>query len=173
MVSSCNINSFLRIYFKPVILYSLLILSVILNKYYNLSFLTPLVLLSPLIFVDLKSLNLTSKWSFSLILIIPALFFQDLHSTLNHLSIALSEEIFFRVYLMSFFSNFITSILFTIPHILLYGDLHSFLVFFPSLIYGLVYQKSKSFILVAVLHFLSNIIYSIFISNSDIINRGL
>ncbi|WP_028950151.1 CPBP family glutamic-type intramembrane protease [Sulfurihydrogenibium subterraneum] len=160
-------------YIAPTFLYLVLIFSILINKYYNFSFLTPLVLLSPLIFIDLKSLNLTSKWSFSLILIIPVLFFQDLHSTLNQLSIALSEELFFRVYLMSFFSNFITSILFTIPHILLYGDLHSFLVFFPSLIYGLVYQKSKSFILVAVLHFLSNIIYSIFISNSDIINRGL
>ncbi|WP_345780604.1 CPBP family glutamic-type intramembrane protease [Sulfurihydrogenibium sp.] len=64
---------------------------------------------------------------------------------------------------MRYFSNFTTSILFTIPHIILYFDLHSFLVFFPSLFYGYVFNKTKSFILVAVLHFLSNIFYNLFI----------
>ncbi|ACN98207.1 caax amino protease family protein [Sulfurihydrogenibium azorense Az-Fu1] len=162
----------MKTYTTPLLLYTGLLLSVILNKYYNISFLTPLILLIPLLFVDLKNLNLISKWSLGLLCTVPFIFFQDLYSTLNQLSIAFSEELFFRVYLMSFFSNFTTSILFTIPHILLYGDLHSFLVFLPSLIYGFVYQKTKSFILIAVLHFLSNVFYDKILLNSDIINSG-
>ncbi|MFN3788066.1 MAG: CPBP family intramembrane glutamate endopeptidase, partial [Sulfurihydrogenibium azorense] len=78
----------MKTYTTPLLLYTGLLLSVILNKYYNISFLTPLILLIPLLFVDLKNLNLISKWSLSLLCTVPFIFFQDLYSTLNQLSIA-------------------------------------------------------------------------------------
>ncbi|PMP76941.1 MAG: CPBP family intramembrane metalloprotease [Sulfurihydrogenibium sp.] len=152
-------------YIKPLIIYVLLLVSVFINKIFNVSFLTPFILLLPLIFVDTKDLNLKSVWNFSLIFVVPIFFISDFTLVLSQFLTAFSEELFFRVYMMKYFSNLITSILFTVPHIVLYNDLHSFLVFFPSLFYGFVYQRTKSLILVTVLHFLSNVFYAFFFVN--------
>ena len=148
-----------------IFLYTALILSSIIYKITNIPYFISLVLLSPILFIDFKLVfSYSRKYDLSIIFIIPFLFILEPVQTLNNLFVAFSEELFFRVYLLSYFSNLLTSILFTIPHIIIYQDLHSFLTFFPSLFYGFVYQKTKSFSLVVVLHFLSNQFYIAFLS---------
>ena len=151
----------------PILLYATLIVSSIIYKITNFTYFISVVLLSPILFIDLKSaFSYSRKYDLLIIFVLPLLFIHEPLQTLtlNSIFIAFSEELFFRVYLLSYFSNLLTSILFTIPHIIIYQDLHSFLTFFPSLFYGFVYQKTKSFSLVVVLHFLSNEFYVAFLS---------
>jgi hypothetical protein len=72
---------------------------------------------------------------------------------------AFAEELFFRGYLMRRYSNLIVSFMFTFPHLLLYQNLQSVLTFFPSLLFGIVYQKTQSLIFVSLLHLYSNLVY--------------
>ncbi len=99
---------------------------------------------------------------------------------------ALPEEWFFRVYLMTqlnkvttgaFFlkfkinnsqssfllANTTTSILFALLHTPGQGWF-GLIIFFPSLFYGWVYQRSKDLVLVILLHGLSNIVFFIYFS---------
>jgi membrane protease YdiL (CAAX protease family) len=148
-----------------ILLYAALIVSSIIYKITNFTYFISVVLLSPILFIDLKSaFSYSRKCDLSIIFVLPLLFILEPLQTLNSLFIAFSEELFFRVYLLSYFSNLLTSILFTIPHTIIYQDLHSFVTFFPSLFYGFVYQKTKSFSLVVVLHFISNEFYVVFLS---------
>lgn len=149
----------------PIFLYIALIISTAIYKITNLPYFVYFVVLSPILFIDFKSVfSYSIKYDLSIIFILPFLFIHEPLQALNNLFVAFSEELFFRVYLLSYFSNLLTSILFTIPHIIIYQDLHSFLTFFPSLFYGFVYQKTKSFSLVVVLHFISNEFYVAFLS---------
>lgn len=84
---------------------------------------------------------------------------------------ALPEEWFFRGYFMvqlekmnlhPYKANILTSVVFSLLHLPTQG-LFGLSVFIPSLIFGYVYQVSKSLILVILLHSLSNIIYIIYI----------
>jgi membrane protease YdiL (CAAX protease family) len=150
---------------SSIFLYIALIISTVIYKITNLPYFIFVILLSPILFIDFKSVfSYSRKYDLSIIFILPFLFIHEPLQALNNLFIAFSEELFFRVYLLNYFSNLLTSILFTIPHIIIYQDLHSFLTFFPSLFYGLVYQKTKSFSLAIVLHFLSNEFYVAFLS---------
>jgi membrane protease YdiL (CAAX protease family) len=149
----------------PAFLYIALIISTGIYKIINLPYFIYVILLSPILFIDFKPVfSYSRKYDLSIIFILPFLFIHEPLQALNNLFVAFSEELFFRVYLLSYFSNLLTSILFTIPHIIIYQDLHSFLTFFPSFFNGFVYQKTKSFSLVIVLHFLSNEFYVVFLS---------
>ncbi len=60
------------------------------------------------------------------------------------------------IYIVSY-ANIITSIIFSLSH-LFYNDLlHSFLVFFPSLVFGILYDRSRSIIPSFITHLIYNI----------------
>ena len=82
---------------------------------------------------------------------------------------ALPEEWFFRAYLMpslgaDFRANVFTSVIFSFAHIATHGGVVAFLVFFPSLFYGWLYQKTNDLVTVVLLHALSNIVFMVFIN---------
>ena len=95
---------------------------------------------------------------------------------------AIPEEWFFRAYFMKqierlcyftgtsrklvyensgYISNILSSIFFSLLHIPSQGLL-GLVVFFPSIFYGWIYQKTEDIILVILLHTLSNIFYMAF-----------
>ncbi len=78
---------------------------------------------------------------------------------LNQLGIAAAEEIFFRGYVMAFFGNIWTSVLFSLAHMVHFPTVNSILVFFPSLIFGFAYQRSGSILAPILLHFSANLFY--------------
>ncbi len=59
-------------------------------------------------------------------------------------------------------ANIGSSVMFALLHLPLQG-LQGLLVFFPSLVFGVVYQKTNDLILVVLLHLLSNICYLLLI----------
>ncbi len=84
---------------------------------------------------------------------------------------ALPEEWFFRAYFMQrlediynhrWLANVLSSLLFTLLHIPLQG-IEGVLVFFPSLVFGYVYQRSRNLALVILLHALANLFFIIYI----------
>lgn len=90
------------------------------------------------------------------------------------LLVALPEEWFFRAYLMeriryitdnSLFSNYATSIVFTLLHLPNQGWF-GILVIFPSLFFGWVYQKSRNIILTILLHASANIFFVLYLKNA-------
>jgi len=60
---------------------------------------------------------------------------------------------------MKRFSNLKVSLMFVIPHFILYPGILSLLTFFPSLVFGFAYQKTKSLAFVSLLHLVSNLVY--------------
>ena len=95
------------------------------------------------------------------------------------LLVALPEEWFFRAYLMvrlqAFFkdrntsnlvaiwgANITSSALFALMHTPTQG-LFGLSVFFPSLVFGWVFQKSKNLILVILLHAISNLLFLLYL----------
>lgn len=79
---------------------------------------------------------------------------------LNQAGIALSEEIFFRGFIMEALGNVRTSLLFSLAHLIYFPTLNSLLVFFPSLLFGYAYTRSGSILAPALLHFTANLFYS-------------
>lgn len=149
--------------YTELLLYSLLLLSLLLHRLFQLPNLSIFFLLLPLSFLPVERFGFKSRWNLSLLLL-P--FMSPLHSQ-AFLSLALqafAEELFFRAYLMGRFSNLSVSVMFTVPHVLLYGDLWSWLTFFPSLAYGLVYRKTSSLALVSMLHLGSNVLWFSFLA---------
>ncbi|MFN7065548.1 MAG: type II CAAX prenyl endopeptidase Rce1 family protein [Aquificaceae bacterium] len=128
------------------------------HKLYNLPNLSMLILLIPLIFLPSQRLGIKNPWSLSLFLL-PFIYLLYPKNFLEILLQAFAEELFFRAYLMQSFSNLKVSLLFTIPHVILYTSLWSFLTFLPSLFFGFVYQKTGSLALVSLLHMLSNLFW--------------
>lgn len=95
------------------------------------------------------------------------------------LLIALPEEWFFRAYLMvrlkslfkdynasnlvaAWSSNITSSALFTLVHLPTQG-LFGLSVFFPSLVFGWIYQKSNSLIIIILLHAISNLVFLLYL----------
>ena len=144
--------------FTEYFLYSLLLLSIVLHKFYNLPNLSLFVLLIPMAFLPSERFGIKNKWNLSL-LILPFLYLIHPKDFLSLLLQAFAEELFFRAYLMQRFSILIVSLLFTIPHIILYTDFFSFLTFFPSVFYCFAYQKTGSLVFVILLHLGSNILW--------------
>ncbi|SNZ13436.1 CPBP family intramembrane glutamic endopeptidase [Hydrogenobacter hydrogenophilus] len=154
-----KIGWFIRNY-SEVFLYLLLLASLLSRKVFGLPDLSAFVLLSPLIFLD-DPFKWKNKWNLSVITFPATLLTSiDLYNLLNMTLSAFAEELFFRGYLMRRYSNIVVSFMFTIPHLLLYQNLQSALTFFPSLIYGVAYQKTQSLIFVSLLHLYSNLIYN-------------
>jgi len=88
--------------------------------------------------------------------------------------VALPEEWFFRAYFMKrievlygneLLANVATSALFVMVHAPMQG-VNSLAVFFPSLLYGWIYQKCGDLFTVVVIHALSNIIYMSYIRDA-------
>ena len=114
------------------------------------------------------------NWSVLLLVALVILFFNVRQSEILLLSIlfvALPEEWFFRAYCLgrlsilfnnALLANFVTSILFAVLHLPIQG-LFGLTVFFPSLFFGWLYQKTNDFILVVSTHILFNIVYILYI----------
>ncbi|MCX7989319.1 MAG: CPBP family glutamic-type intramembrane protease [Aquificaceae bacterium] len=149
--------------YSELLLYSLLILSLLFHKFYGLPNLSLFLLLLPLVFLPSDRFGLRSVWNLSLLLL-PVLYLLYPKNFLGLSLQAFAEELFFRGYLMQSFSNLKVSFLFTIPHVILYGDLWSWLTFFPSLFYGFAYRKTSSLALVTVLHLSSNVLWFRFLN---------
>jgi len=87
---------------------------------------------------------------------------------------ALPEEWFFRAYLMQrinqlfcgqIYANIISSILFALLHVPTQGWF-GLAVFFPSFIFGWLFQKTANLMLVIMIHSLCNIIYMLYLSSN-------
>lgn len=87
-----------------------------------------------------------------------------------YLDVAVGEETFFRGFFYSVFeneklvgpltkNNLISSVLFGIAHALVYYDPSRFIVFFPSLVMGFLYEKSGSIGASIIFHFLSDLTF--------------
>ena len=84
------------------------------------------------------------------------------------ISAALPEEWFFRGYLQKKYGNNLfavvfVSLLFALLHYLVQASVIAFIVFMPSLIFGLIYKKTDDLILVVMLHALSNLVYYLYL----------
>ncbi len=131
--------------YTELLLYGLLLFSLVLHRVYGLPNLSIIALLLPLVFLPLERFGVKSPWNLSL-LALPLLY-------------VLHPQNF-----MQRFSNLTVSVLFTIPHIILYVDLWSVLTFFPSLLYGYIYQRTGSLAFVSLLHLASNLLWFTFLA---------
>ncbi len=82
---------------------------------------------------------------------------------------ALPEEWFFRAYFMErigtgWRANLITSALFSLMHGLTRDWTTALLVFLPSLFYGWLYQRTRDLPLLVLVHALSNVMFSLFLT---------
>jgi membrane protease YdiL (CAAX protease family) len=156
-----RIKSFIKSY-SELILYLLVLLSVSLHKFLGIPNLSIFFLLSPLVFLELR---LWDKWVFLWLFYPVAFLFFDAFWLLSMTFSAFAEELFFRAYLMKRFSNLSVSFMFVIPHFILYPGILSLLTFFPSLLFGFAYQKTRSLAFVSLLHLVSNLVYFKLISS--------
>lgn len=85
------------------------------------------------------------------------------------LTAALPEEWFFRAYFMSrqgngLRANATASALFGLMHGLTRGWVTAILVFWPSLFYGWLYQRTRDLPLLILAHTLSNLVFAMFLT---------
>jgi len=85
------------------------------------------------------------------------------------LTAALPEEWFFRAYFMARLgndirANVLASLLFSLLHGLTRGWTTAVLVSIPSLFYGWLYQRTRDFPLLTLVHALSNLLYAAFLA---------
>uniref|UniRef100_A0A7C5SZW4 CPBP family intramembrane metalloprotease n=1 Tax=Thermocrinis ruber TaxID=75906 RepID=A0A7C5SZW4_9AQUI len=156
-----RIKSFIKSYSEPI-LYLLVLLSVSLHKFLGIPNLSIFFLLFPLTFLELRLLD---RWVFLWLFYPVAFLFFDALWLLGMTLSAFAEELFFRAYLMKRYSNLKVSLMFVIPHFILYPGILSLLTFFPSLLFGFAYQKTKSLAFVSLLHLVSNLVYFKLISS--------
>lgn len=86
------------------------------------------------------------------------------------LTAALPEEWFFRAYFLAsagtgFRANVITSLVFSLIHGLARDPLTGVLVFFPSMFYGWLYQRTRDLPLLVLVHALSNLVFVMFLAD--------
>jgi len=156
-----RIKSFIKSY-SELTLYLLVLLSVSLHKFLGIPNLSIFFLLFPLAFLELRLLD---RWVLLWLLYPTAFLFFDALWLLGMTLSAFAEELFFRAYLMKRFSNLKVSLMFVIPHFILYPGILSLLTFFPSLVFGFAYQKTRSLAFVSLLHLVSNLVYFKLISS--------
>ena len=161
-----QIKSFIKSY-SELSLYLLVLLSVSLHKFLGIPNLSILFLLFPLVFLEIRLLD---RWIFLWLFYPVAFLFFDTLWLLSMTLSAFAEELFFRAYLMKRFSNLGVSLMFVIPHFILYPGILSLLTFFPSLLFGFAYQKTKSLAFVSLLHLVSNLVYFESVSNWSLFN---
>ena len=83
------------------------------------------------------------------------------------LGVSLPEEVYFRGFLQHKLGNtlkgvLVVSLLFSLVHLpqfILYGDRHSLLTFFPSLVMGFLYWRTSNVLPSVIFHFASNIMF--------------
>jgi membrane protease YdiL (CAAX protease family) len=150
-----RIRSFIKSYSEPI-LYLLVLLSLSLHKFLGIPNLSILFLLFPLVFFEIRLLD---RWIFLWLFYPVAFLFFDALWLLSMTFSAFAEELFFRAYLMKRYSNLRVSLMFVIPHFILYTGILSLLTFFPSLFFGYAYQKTRSLAFVSFLHLISNLVY--------------
>ncbi|WP_456454886.1 CPBP family glutamic-type intramembrane protease [Thermovibrio sp.] len=87
------------------------------------------------------------------------------------LSVAVSEEVFFRGFFYSVYeneellkglltkNNLVSSFLFGVAHALIFYNPEMFKVFFPSLVMGWLYERSGSLLAPIIFHFFSDLTY--------------
>jgi membrane protease YdiL (CAAX protease family) len=150
-----RIRSFTKSYSEPI-LYLLVLLSVFLHKFLGIPNLSIFFLLFPLVFLEIRLLD---RWVLLWLFYPTALLFFDALWLLSMTLSAFAEELFFRAYLMKRYSNLEVSLMFVIPHLILYPDILSLLTLFPSLFFGFAYQKTRSLAFVSLLHLVSNLVY--------------
>ncbi len=161
-----RIRSFIKSYSEPI-LYLFVLLSVALHKFLDVPNLSIFFLLFPLVFLEIRLLD---RWVFLWLLYPTAFLFFDALWLLGMTISAFAEELFFRAYLMKRFSNLKVSLMFVIPHFILYPGILSLLTFFPSLFFGYAYQKTRSLAFVSLLHLVSNLVYFKSASNWSLVN---
>jgi membrane protease YdiL (CAAX protease family) len=161
-----RIKSFTKSYSEPI-LYLLVLLSVSLHKFFGIPNLSIFFLLFPLVFLELRLLD---RWVLLWFFYPVAFLFFDALWLLGMTISAFAEELFFRAYLMKRFSNLKVSLMFVIPHLILYPGILSLLTFFPSLFFGFAYQKTRSLAFVSLLHLVSNLVYFKSASNWSLFN---
>ncbi len=161
-----RIRSFTKSYSEPI-LYLLVLLSVSLHKFLGIPNLSIFFLLFPLVFLEIRLLD---RWIFLWLFYPTALLFFDAPWLLGMTLSAFAEELFFRAYLMRRFSNLRVSLMFVIPHFILYPSILSLLTFFPSLLFGYAYQKTRSLAFVSFLHLISNLVYFKSVSDWSLFN---
>jgi len=161
-----RIRSFTKSYSEPI-LYLLVLLSLFLHKFLGIPNLSIFFLLSPLVFLEIRLLD---RWIFLWFFYPTAFLFFDALWLLGMTLSAFAEELFFRAYLMKRFSNLEVSLMFVIPHFILYPGILSLLTFFPSLFFGFAYQKTRSLAFVSFLHLVSNLVYFKSASNWSLFN---
>ncbi len=81
---------------------------------------------------------------------------------------ALPEEWFFRAWFMTrlgtgWQANIMASMFFSLIHLPIQGPTRAMLVFFPSLIFGWLYQRNRDLVMVVLVHALSNLGYVIYL----------
>lgn len=140
-------------------LYLFLIFATLIAKFSGFYLLPFVILVFPIIFLEKERFGINTVWNFSVLTLIPVLFLYGIEYTVSLFILAFAEEVFFRAYLMKNYSNLIVSIMFVVPHLILYTDFHSVLTFFPSIIFGYMYVKTGSLMFVTIVHTISNIIY--------------
>jgi membrane protease YdiL (CAAX protease family) len=161
-----RIKSFTKSYSEPI-LYLLVLLSVSLHKFLGIPNLSIFFLLFPLVFLEIRFLD---RWIFLWLFYPVAFLFFDALWLLGMTLSAFAEELFFRAYLMKRYSNLSVSLMFVIPHFILYPGILSLLTFFPSLFFGFAYQKTRSLSFVSLLHLVSNLVYFKSVSNWPLFN---
>ncbi len=145
--------------YSEILLYLLLITNIVLHKAFALPDFSTFVLLFPLLLME-SSYRWKNPWNIFAITY-PACFSLGIYPY-DLLSLTLSafaEEIFFRAYMMRKYGNFTVSLMFALPHFLIYQNLQSLLTFFPSLFFGFLYKKTNSLIFVSLIHLYSNLVY--------------
>ncbi len=86
------------------------------------------------------------------------------------LTAAVPEEWYFRAYFMTrmgrgWRANLVASLLFGFMHGLTWGWTAASLVFFPSLFYGWLYQRTEDVVLLVLVHGLSNLVFAEFLNH--------
>jgi membrane protease YdiL (CAAX protease family) len=161
-----RIKFFIKSYSEPI-LYLLVLLSVSLHKFLGIPNLSIFFLLFPLVSLEIRLLD---RWVLLWLLYPTAFLFFDALWLLGMTLSAFAEELFFRAYLMKRFSNLKVSLMFVIPHLILNPGILSLLTFFPSLLFGFAYQKTRSLAFVSLLHLISNLVYFKSASNWSLFN---
>ena len=147
-----------------------------LNDYYQTLVIVAIMLFAP--FMDkqwkLADVHMESNlqlWSALIIISLVLILLKSpgYNIVLNQLLIAaIPEEWFFRAYLLNRLgvnikANVISSLLFSVLHMVTRGWIIGVLVFIPSLLFGKIYQIRRDFVLVVLLHFTANLLYTQFI----------
>ncbi|NPB07027.1 MAG: CPBP family intramembrane metalloprotease [Aquificae bacterium] len=149
---------------SPLLLYALLLFTLLAAKKTGYEWLPTAVLVLPLFLYDERELGL-KRHKRGLITGAPFLFAGLLlyrgcpGFALKQAGVAFAEELFFRGYLMRYYSNAAVSALFALAHFVYWGSLNALLTFFPSLLFGFLYRKSGSLWAAVLAHWGANLAY--------------